>query len=320
MFQRLIVILCGLLLAQAAFAQDYPRRPVRLVVPFASGGPTDIAGQILARVMQERLGQPVVVENKTGAAAVAGTDFVAKSPNDGYTVLLGTIAHTITPALYKTLPYDPVKDFAPVGLIARAPLVMVVRPSLPAANVADIIKLMKEQPGKLSYGSAGNGAVDHLAAGWFEARAGVKGLHVPYRGSAPAIQDLVAGRLDFMVTTFHPVLPHIQSGALRPLAAASAERLSQLPNVPTMAQAGLAEFEVSTWYSLLLPAGTAPAIVATLNKALVASLADADLKKRFLELGAEIATDNAPEQLARFIGVELKRWAAVAESAKLEKQ
>lgn len=321
MTMRLAWFLCGWLFAQFALAQDaYPRRAVRLVVPFAAGGPTDIAGRLVARGLADRLGQPVAVENKTGAGAVSGTDFVAKSAPDGYTVLLGTIAHTIAPALYRTLPFDPVKDFAPVGLIARAPLVLVVKPSLGVSDVNGLIRLMKESPGKFTYGSAGNGAVDHLSSGWFESRAGVKGLHVPYRGSAPAIQDLVAGRLDFMITTFFAVLPHIQSGALKPLGAASAERLTLLPSVPTMAQAGLPDFEVSTWYSLLFPAGTPAPVVARMNQALVGTLADADLRKRFLELGAEVASDTAPEQLAKFIGVEIRRWSAVVDSAGVEKQ
>lgn len=317
MLKRALVLSgCLLSVCSLAYAQDaYPTKAIRMIVPFAAGGPSDIAARLVARGLIEQLGQPVIIENKAGAGAVSGTDYVAKSVADGYTLLFGTIAHTIAPAVNPSLPYDPIKDFTAIGLVGRAPLVLVVRPALGVKSVTELTRLMQESPGKYSYGSAGNGAVDHLAAGWFEARAQVKGLHVPYRGSSLGLLDLAAGRLDFMITTFFVALPYIRSGALTALAATSAERLSLLPNVPTMAQAGLSDFEVSTWYAMLAPAGVPKAIIQRLNQAMVKTLAEPELKTRFLELGAEVASDTSPEQLSQFIKSELARWDKVIKAS-----
>jgi tripartite-type tricarboxylate transporter receptor subunit TctC len=297
-------------------AQDtYPSRPIKMVVPFAAGGPADVVGRILASDLPARLGQQVVIENKSGAGVVVGTAAVASAAPDGYTVLLSTIAHSIAPSMFKSLPYDPLKDFTPVGLIGAVPLVMVVRPSLDVQDVKGVVALAKAKPGTLNFGSAGNGAVDDLSASLFEARTGTTVVHVKYRGTAPAIQDLLAERLDCIISTSSVMLPYIQNGALKALAVTHPTRLPTLPDVPTMAEAGVSDFEMSAWYSLLLPAKTAPTVVTRLNTALKETLADKAIQDRLLQLGALIATDTSPGYLARYMAQEQERWAAMLKAA-----
>ncbi|UHL62955.1 tripartite tricarboxylate transporter substrate binding protein [Paralcaligenes sp. KSB-10] len=322
MLLRMILLLgCLLSVPILGYAQDaYPSRSIQMVVPFSAGGPSDLIARLVAHGMSERLKQSIVIQNKTGAGGVSGTNFAAKAEPDGYTILLATIAYTTSPYLYKTLPYDPEKDLVPVGLIGRAPLVLVVRPTLKVDNARDLIKLLKSAPGKYSFGSSGVGSIDHLAGALFESQTGVKALHVPYRGAAPAIQDLLAGRVDFMITTNFPLLPYIHNGKLKALAIASSERLPQIPDVPTMAQAGVPDFEVSAWYSILAPAGVPKQVIGKLNKAMVAALADPELKKSFQGLGATIAVDQSPAQLATFITAELHRWKKAIDTAGVEKQ
>ena len=300
----------------ASRAQEpYPNRPIKMVVPFAAGGPADVVGRILATDLPAKLGQQVVVENKSGAGVVVGTAAVATAAPDGYTVLLSTIAHSIAPSMFKSLPYDPLEDFTPVGLIGAVPLVMVVRPSLGVQDVKGVVALAKAKPGTLNFGSAGNGAVDDLSASLFEARTGTTVVHVKYRGTAPAIQDLLAERLDGIISTSSVMLPYIQSGALKALAVTHPTRLPTLPDVPTMAEAGVSDFEMSAWYSLLFPARTAPAIVARMNAALKATLADKAIQDRLLQLGALIAPDTSPDYLARYMAQEQERWANVLKAA-----
>jgi tripartite-type tricarboxylate transporter receptor subunit TctC len=295
--------------------EPYPSHPVKMIVPFAAGGPADVVGRIIASGLPAKLGQQVVVENKSGAGVVVGTAAVASAPPDGYTVLLSTIAHTIAPSMFKSLPYDPVKDFTPVGLVGAVPLVMVVRPSLGVQSVKDVVALAKAKPGTLNFGSAGNGAVDDLSASLFEARTGTTVVHVKYRGTAPAIQDLIAQRLDCIISTSSVMLPYIQSGALVALAVTHATRLPTLPNVPTMAEAGVSDFEMSAWYSLLFPARTSLAIVERMNSALKAVLADNATQGRLLQLGTLIATDTSPGYLANYMAQEQARWAAMLKAA-----
>lgn len=311
------LLAAGLLgLPRAAGAQEpYPSRPIRMIVPFAAGGPADVVGRILAAGLSANLGQQVVVENKSGAGVVVGTAAVATAPPDGYTVLLSTIAHSIAPSMFKSLPYDPLKDFTPVGLIGAVPLVMVVRPSLGVTDVKGVVALAQARPGTLNFGSAGNGAVDDLSASLFEARTGTTVVHVKYRGTAPAIQDLLADRLDAIISTSSVMLPHIQSGALKALAVTHPSRLPTLPDVPTMAEAGVPDFEMSAWYSLLFPARTAPAIVARMNAALKDTLADKAIQDRLLQIGTLIAPDTSPDFLARYMAQEQARWAAVLKAA-----
>jgi len=303
-------------LAGFARAQEtYPSRPVRMIVPFAAGGPADVVGRIVAAGLAAKLGQQVVVENRSGAGVVVGTAAVATSPPDGYTVLLSTIAHTIAPSMFKSLPYDPVTDFTPVGFVGAVPLVMVVRPSLGVQNVKDVVALAKAKPGTLNFGSAGNGAVDDLSASLFETRTGTTVVHVKYRGTAPAIQDLIAERLDCIISTSSVMLPYIQSGALNALAVTHPTRLPTLPNVPTMAEAGIPDFEMSAWYSLLFPARTSPTIVERMNRALKEVLADKATQERLLQLGTLIATDTSPDYLARYMAQEQARWASILKAA-----
>lgn len=297
-------------------AQDnYPNRPIKMIVPFAAGGPADVVGRIVAADLPAKLGQQIVVENKSGAGVVVGTAAVAAAPPDGYTVLLSTIAHSIAPSMFKSLPYDPIKDFAPVGLIGAVPLVMVVLPSLGAKNVQDVVALAKAKPGTLNFGSAGNGAVDDLSASLFEARTGTKVVHVKYRGTAPAIQDLLAGRLDCIISTSSVMLPYIRTGALKALAVTHPTRLPTLPDVPTMAEAGVSDFVMAAWYSLLFPARTPAAIVARMNAALKDVLADASTQQRLLQLGTLIAPDGSPEYLARYMAQEQARWSEMLKAA-----
>ncbi|MBS0539067.1 MAG: tripartite tricarboxylate transporter substrate binding protein [Proteobacteria bacterium] len=305
-----------LALGRTAHAQDkYPIRPIKMIVPFAAGGPADVVGRIVAAGLGEKLGQQVVVENKSGAGVVVGTAAVATAPSDGYTLLLSTIAHSIAPSMFKTLPYDPVKDFTPVGLVGSVPLVMVVRPSLEAKDVKEVVALARAKPNTLNFGSAGNGAVDDLSASLFETRTGTTVVHVKYRGTAPAIQDLLAGRLDCIISTSSVMLPHIQSGALRALAVTYPTRLPTLPSVPTMAEAGIPDFDMSAWYSLLLPARTAPGIVDRLNRVLKETLADKATQARLQDLGTLISSDTSPEYLARYMADEQARWAGVLKAA-----
>lgn len=302
--------------AQGGRAEEpYPNHPVKMVVPFSAGGPADVVGRIIATGLPAKLGQQVVVENKSGAGVVVGTAAVASAPPDGYTVLLSTIAHTIAPSMFKSLPYDPVKDFTPVGLVGAVPLVMVVRPSLGVQGVRDVVALAKAKPGTLNFGSAGNGAVDDLSASLFEARTGTTVVHVKYRGTAPAIQDLIAERLDCIISTSSVMLPYIQSGQLKALAVTHPARLPTLPNVPTMAEAGVSDFEMSAWYSLLFPAHTSAAIVERMNGALKAVLADKATQDRLLQLGTLIATHTSPGYLATYMEQEQARWAAMLKAA-----
>lgn len=297
----------------------YPDRPIRMIDPFAAGGPSDLVARIVAQGMGKRLGQSVIVENKAGAGGLMGTNLVARAAPDGYTILLATIAYTISPFMYKSVPYDPKTYLAPLGLIARAPLVLVVRPTLKVDSVASLIKLMQASPGKYSFGSSGIGSVDHLAGVLFESSAHVQGVHVPYRGAEPAIQDLLAGRVDFMITTNFPLMPYIKNGALKALAVTSSDRLPQLPEVPTMAQAGLPGVDVSVWYSLMAPRGVPADIVDKLNKAMVRTLAQPDAQKRFKALGTTIAPDDSPAQLGKFIEAEQGRWSRMIQAAGVKK-
>jgi tripartite-type tricarboxylate transporter receptor subunit TctC len=307
----------ALLFAMPAFgfAQgNYPNRPVKMVVPFVAGGPADVVGRIMAADLSVQLNQSVVVENKSGAGIVVGTESVAKSAPDGYTILLATIAHPVASSMFKSIPFDPIKDFAPVGLIGSVPLVMVVRPTLNVQHVKDFVQLAKANPGKFNFGSAGNGAVDHLSSALFSSRTAIDVVHVKYRGTAPAILDLVAGRLDFIISTSSVMLPHIKSGSVTALAVAHQTRLATLPAVPTMAEEGIANLEMSAWYSLLFPANVPQATIDRMNAALKQSLAEAATRKRLQDIGALIADNTSPQYLATYIADEQARWAGVLKS------
>ncbi len=314
------LVILALLFTPFAFAQDnYPSRPIKLIVPFPPGGATDIVGRLVAQRLQEALGQPVVVENKAGAGSNIGSEQVAKAAPDGYTLLLGTIANATNMSIYKNMPYDTLRDFAPVTQTMAAPSVLVVTNALPANSLKELIALAKAQPGKLSFASSGAGGSPHLAGELLKLRAGIDIIHVPYKGAAPALLDVVSGVVSMGFKTALSAIPHMQSGKLKPVAVAATKRLAQIPNVPTMAEAGLPDFEVSSWNGVLAPAKTPPEVIARLNQELVRILATQDVKDRFAAQAAE-PVGSTPEQFRAYIRSEIDKWAQVvrASGAKID--
>jgi tripartite-type tricarboxylate transporter receptor subunit TctC len=304
----------GLLQTLPAAAQNWPTRPVRIVVPFATGGPADVFARFLAQRLPDQLGQPFVVENRPGAGAVIGTDLVAKAPADGYTLLFSAAGPlTVTPHTYAKLPYD-AKAFEPITLVATQPLLLVVKPGLPVNNVADLIREAQAKPGKLSYGSFGNGSAAHLAGEYFKTLAKVDMVHVPYKGSGPALVDLVAGQIDLMFDVFSTAAPLVKSGKLRPLAITSRERSPQLPDVPTMEQAGVNGFDAGTWFGLLAPAGTPRPIVDQLSRTMNAVLEESELRETLAAQGA-VVRGGTPAQFQRFFLSEYDKWGGIVKAA-----
>ena len=280
-------------------AQDYPRKPVRMIVPYPPGGPTDILGRIVAQNLSERLGQQVVVENKPGASGMIGADLVAKAPPDGYTLLANASIHVINPSLYKNATYDALKDFAPVSLIAEVPLVLVVAPGLEVKSVKELIALAKSKSGKLNFASSGNAAAPHLAGEAFKIAAGVDMQHVPYKGSGPALTDLMGGQVQLMFDSLPSSISHVKSGKLRAIAVTTAKRSSALPSVPTIAESGVPGFDISTWYGIWAPAGTPTEIVSKLSGEIAKIVKLADVRERLGGLGAEPA-GNSPDEFAAY--------------------
>ncbi|MBS4047354.1 MAG: tripartite tricarboxylate transporter substrate binding protein [Alphaproteobacteria bacterium] len=314
--QKLLIALFSLaLLPAAALAQAYPSRPITLVVPYPPGGTTDIVARLVAPKIAEQLGQSIVIENKGGAGGTIGAGFVTKSAPDGYTLLLGTPPDQVTAQfLTKQISYDPAKDFAPISLLVRGPNVLVVNPNVPAKTLAEFVALAKQQPGKLNFASAGKGNTSHLSGELFKVRAGIDITHVPYRGNAPASQDLLAGHVQALFEAPAASLGNIRDGRARPLAVTSAQRLKTLPDVPTFAEAGVQGVEVYTWFSILAPAKTPPEIIAQLNKATSAALADAGIRARLEEMSFEVV-GGAPDVLGKFITVERVKWEKVIKDA-----
>jgi tripartite-type tricarboxylate transporter receptor subunit TctC len=312
-----LVSTCALWLAANAAAQSasYPSHAIRLVVPLPPGGPTDIAGRLFAKQLSERLGQPVVIENRSGAGGTVGTEAAAQAPKDGYSLLYGNAAGLGTaPALYPKLGYDPVRSFAPISLIAKFPVLVIVHDKVPARSLQELIALAKARPGELHYASAGNGTPPHIAAAMFETAAGVKLVHVPYRGGGPAVEALVAGQVEIIFEGLASTRAYVQSGRFRPLAVAYSARLQQLPDVPTAAEAGLPGFEAVGWSGLLAPSGTSDEIVRRLNAALRQAMASPELRKEFAAQGFE-PSPCSPEEFSAFIKTEMVKWTkAVKES------
>jgi len=301
----------ALLLAGGAWAQPYPTKSIRLVVPFPAAGTTDILAREVAQRLSVSFGQSVVVDNRPGAAGNIGSDMVAKSAPDGYTLLMGTVGtHAINPSLYAKMPYNHVKDFVPIVLVAGVPNVLEVTPSLPVNTVADLIKLAKEKPGQLNFASSGSGTSIHLSGELFKTMTGVDMMHVPYKGSAPALTDLMGGQVQLMFDNLPSSLAQIKAGKLRAIAVTSAQRSPALPNIPTIAESGLPGFEASSWFGLLAPAGTPPAIVARVNADVNEWLQTAEAKEKLLAQGA-IPAGGTPEQFAAHIRVETEKWAKV---------
>lgn len=301
--------------AGGAAAQDYPARPIRLVVPFPAGSTTDLVGRIMAHRLSEAEGQQVVVDNRGGAGGAVGTEAVAHAPPDGYTLLMGTIGtHAINVSLYKQIPYDPIADFSPVIQFGTAPNVLVVHPSVPARSLGELIAYAKTRPGQINYASSGNGTSNHLSGAMFGARAGVDVVHVPYRGGAQAIQDLLRGEVSFMFYHYLPLLPFIQEGQLRPLAVTSAERVPALPNIPTMAEAGMADFVVSAWFGVYAPARTPASVVGKLNADIARILETPAVRESLSTQGID-PVHGSPEDLAALTKAEIARWARVVEAS-----
>lgn len=299
------------------FAQTFPSRPVTLVVPFPPGGGTDTGGRVIAEQLGRRWGQPVVVENKGGAAGQIGADFVAKSRPDGYTLLLGNIGtQAINPLLYPKLPYDADKAFAPVSLVAELPLAMMVNPSVPARTAAEFVALAKARPGQMSYSSSGAGGAPHLAAEMFKDQTGSFVLHVPYRGGGPAVADLLAGHVQLSFMTVLEASGHIKAGKLRALAVTGDKRVPAFPEVPTLAESVAPGFNAISWIGLLAPAGTPPEVVDRIAADLRAVLADESVKARFVGLGG-VPRATSPQEFARLIDDDKRRYAQIIRSRKI---
>ena len=301
--------------ASAQGAATYPTKPIKIVVPFPPGGATDILARAIGAELQKAFGQTVLIENKAGAGGNPGADMVAKSPPDGYTLVMATVGtHGINMSLYSKMPYDAVKDFEPITLVAGVPNLLVVHPSVAAKNVAELTALAKAQPGKLNVASSGNGTSIHMAAELYKLMAGVDILHVPYKGSSFALTDLLGGQVQLMFDNMPSALPHVKAGKLRALAVTSPKRSSALPDIPTMDEEGLKGFDATSWFGLLAPAGTPKDIIAKLNAAAVKALATPEMRERLASQGAE-AVGNTPEQFATFIKAEIEKWAKIVKAS-----
>ena len=317
LFSSLVVGAAFALGAASAAAQSYPSRPVRLIVPFAPGGFTDVVARILGQKLSLAMGQQFVVENKAGAGSTIGADFVAKAAPDGYTLLMVSSTHVISPWIYKSLPYDPLKSFAPVGKLVDSPYVLLVHPKVAAKNVQEFIALAKASPNSVHYASSGNGSAQHLMGGKFAAMTGAPLKHVPYRGSSGAANDLVAGVVESSFAGVPNALAHVPNGRLRALAVTTAKRSPQLPDVPTMQEAGVSGYDASVWLALLAPAGTPPEIVARLNVEVAKLMASPDARKALQEAGVE-PNASSPEQLGTYMAAEMERWGKVVKDANIK--
>jgi tripartite-type tricarboxylate transporter receptor subunit TctC len=287
----------------------WPSRPIHLIVPYAGGGPVDLSARLLAPGLQAALGQPVVVENRTGAGGNIGADFVAKSAPDGYTLVMGAIAtHAINPALYPKLPYDPIRDFRHVALLVQVPNVLVVNDDLAVKNIKELITLAKENPGKLDFASGSTGSTGHLAGELFKQMTGTYMVHIPYKGSAPALLDLVSGRVHLMFDNLASALPNIKAGKVRALAVTVLKRSSFLPQVPTLDESGLKGFDLTTWWGIMAPAGTPQPIVDRLAAEIGRLIEKPDLKERFATMGSEAPTVRTPREFTAFVEKELRTY------------
>ena len=299
------------LAAPAGAQTPFPTRPVTMVVPFPAGGSTDLVARVVAEKMTQELGQQIVVENRGGAGGNVGSAAAAKADPDGYTMLMGTVAtHALNPALYKKMPYDPVADFAPVSLLVVVPNVLVVNPDFPAKDVAELIALLKAEPGKYSYASSGNGTPLHLSGELFKSMAGVDMVHVPYKGAGPALVDVMGGHVPIMFDNLPSSTEHIKAGKLRGLAVTTAERASSMPDLPTVSESGLPGYETYTWNALFVPAGTPPEVIARLNEAAVKAVADPEVQAKLQSFGAAVV-GSTPDELAAHVQAELAKWAPV---------
>ncbi|MCU0897672.1 MAG: tripartite tricarboxylate transporter substrate binding protein [Burkholderiales bacterium] len=306
----------GVAHAQGAAAAAYPGKPIRFVVPFPPGGPLDIMARAIGQKLTESWGQPVVVDNRPGAGGSLGAELVAKAPGDGYTLLMGAVStHAINPHLYARIGYDPFRDFVPVALVAEVPNVLVVNPSVPATSVQELVALAKAKPGYLNFGSGSTGSTGHLAGELFKSLAGVDMVHIPYKGGAPAMQDLLGGQVQLMFDNLANSLPQVKAGKLRALAVTTSTRSPAVPDLPTINEAGVKGFDLSTWFGVFVPAGTPPEIVAKLNAGIVAALESKELADRLAAMGTSPPKNNTPAAFAAFVRAENAKYAKVVKES-----
>jgi len=310
---------CGVLMMLVpaltlAAEQPYPVKPIRLIVPTSPGGGVDLTGRVLAKALIGIIGQSVVVENRPGVGGIPGSEFVAKAAPDGYTLLVASSSHVVNPSLYRKLPYDSIKDFSTISMVTRTPSVLVVHPSVPVKSVKELISLLKTHPGKLNYASAGAGQASHLAGERFKVIAGVNMVHVPYKGTGPAVVGLLGGEVDLQFASLSSVLAHVKSGRLRALGMATTKRSSVMPELVTIAEAGVPGYEAGSWQGILAPAGVSREIIAQLNRAIVQSIEAPDMQDTMRREGSDPA-GNRPEEFTAFITAEIQKWAEVVRSA-----
>ena len=318
--RKALVALAGLAagaaaLPGAALAQAFPTKPITIVVPFSAGGTTDILARLVGQYLSTELGQPVVVDNKAGAGGNIGGQFAAKAPADGYTLFMGTVGtHAINAALYKKMPFDHLKDFAPLSRVANVPNLLVANPKQPFSTVPEMIAYAKANPGKINFGSPGNGASPHLSGELFKSMAKVDLTHIPYKGSAPAVTDLLGNQIAIMFDNMPSVIPHVRSGKLRAIAITTAKRSPELPDVPTIAEAGVPGYEAMSWFGMFAPAGTPAPVLAKISGALAKVLANPEVKKKIIDQGGE-PVNETPAQFGAFIRSETTKWAKVVKES-----
>ncbi|MGB3288253.1 MAG: tripartite tricarboxylate transporter substrate binding protein [Burkholderiaceae bacterium] len=300
----------ALCLAAGAAADTYPSQPIKMIIPFAAGGTTDFAGRVIGEKLGEELGQPIVIESRGGAGTVIGTGLLARSPADGYTIMLATPDFTINPSLQPSLPYETPKDFTPISLVATYPLVLAVNSADGIKSVPDLIARAKAKPGALNYASAGNGSIQHLCSAMLADMAKLDVTHVPYKGGAPAAADLVAGRVSFLCSGAPPLDGYVKSGRLRILAVSTPTRHPALPDVPSIAESGVPGFDITAWFGVIGPAGMPPSVVKRLNGAIVKVMQDPDLRKKLAVLGADLA-GSTPQAMGSLVDAEIKKWRKV---------
>jgi tripartite-type tricarboxylate transporter receptor subunit TctC len=317
MRRRHLLAVAGLALPGVARAQAFPARPLRLVIPFAAGGPTDIVARLLAERLSARIGQPVAVDPRPGAGGALAAEIVARAAPDGHTLLIGTATtHAVNPALQgDRLPFHPLRDFAPIAQVARVPIVVAVRPELDARDLRSFVAMLRARSGQLNYGSSGTGSMGHLASVLLLQQIGAEATHIPYRGSAPMATDLISGRLDFASDALASLVPFVREGRVRALAIATPDRAAALPDVPTFAQAGLPGYKAYTWNVVFAPAGTPEPVIAALNGALNAVVAEPDVARRLEEMGQPAVQGTTPEATAAFVAAELAKWAPVVRAS-----
>ena len=313
---RIVLMTTASLMAAPLAAQPYPSKPVRLIINFPPGGPTDIMGRLAADALSKAWGAQVIADNRAGAGGNIGFELCAKSPPDGYTLCMMTVAQSIAPSVYARLAFDPLRDFTPVTMLAILPSLLLVHPSVPAKNVRELTALAKAKPGALTYGSTGNGTSPHMMMEMYKALAGINLVHVPYKGASPAMIDQISGQIEVAFSTAIAALPFVQQGKVRAIAVTTRDRFPPLPELPTMEQSGVKGFDASSWNGIVMPAATPRDIVAKINAELVKMLKTPEMKEKILQQGG-IAGGNSPEEFSAFIKAEVEKWARVAQAAKV---